>query len=455
MRGLSLACLVLFLGVVAAAPQEEGVTAEEATTRKLELEPFTTTVPSAADPTEAPTSAPEVSEPSTPAPVVILKQINEINEDGTYTVGYEAADGTFKLETKDEEGNVKGKYGYLDEFGDLKIVEYSANNSTGFTNDAGSAAGSGSPTQTAAFELERERHEAVLKFQADVVAKQQEEAARRAAAVRRQQFANQPNQRRNQRPVFNAANFNPNQDLAQQFDTRGFNQQFEQQQQFAPQQQQQQQQFNTNFQNFQPQQFVEQRRQQFAQTQQQFAQQPQQFAQQPQQQFAPQQPRQQQFFEQPRNQFAPQQARAPAPTPAPLIPVAQLTEEDIRLHGFSRDEDQDGQIDPLPAHLAHLEAAPAPPPQRFAPQQPQFAPQQQFAPRQQFAPQQPQFRQPAPVAPRPAGRPQQAAPQLSQQQLNQFFAQAQQQQQQFAPQQQQQFAPQQRFAPQQQQQFQF
>merc|ERR1739840_66907 len=203
-----------------------------------------------------------------------------------------------------------------------------------------------------------ERHEAVLKFQADVVAKQQEEAARRAAAVRRQQFANQPNQRRNQRPVFNAANFNPNQDLAQQFDTRGFNQQFEQQQQqqFAPQQQQQfapqqqqQQQFNTNFQNFQPQQFVEQRRQQFAQTQ---------------QQFAPQQPRQQQFFEQPRNQFAPQQARAPAPTPAPLIPVAQLTEEDIRLHGFSRDEDQDGQIDPLPAHLAHLEAAPAPPPQR-------------------------------------------------------------------------------------------
>merc|ERR1719266_3283391 len=395
MRGLSLACLVLFLGVVAAAPQEEGVTAEEATTRKLELEPFTTTVPSAADPTEAPTSAPEVSEPSTPAPVVILKQINEINEDGTYTVGYEAADGTFKLETKDEEGNVKGKYGYLDEFGDLKIVEYSANNSTGFTNDAGSAAGSGSPIQTAAFELERERHEAVLKFQADVVAKQQEEAARRAAAVRRQQFANQPNQRRNQRPVFNAANFNPNQDLAQQFDTRGFNQQFEQQQ-FAPQQQQQ---------------------------------------------FAPQQPRQQQFFEQPRNQFAPQQARAPAPTPAPLIPVAQLTEEDIRLHGFSRDEDQDGQIDPLPAHLAHLEAAPAPPPQRFAPQQPQFAPQQQFAPHQ------PQFRQPAPVAPRPAGRPQQAAPQLSQQQLNQFFAQAQQQQQQFAPQQ--------RFAPQQQQQFQF
>lgn len=42
-------------------------------------------------------------------PVVIIKQINEINEDGSYTVGYEASDGSFKLETKDAEGNVEGK----------------------------------------------------------------------------------------------------------------------------------------------------------------------------------------------------------------------------------------------------------------------------------------------------------------------------------------------------------
>merc|ERR1719266_2676400 len=214
MRGLSLACLVLFLGVVAAAPQEEGVTAVEATTRKLELEPFTTTVPSAADPTEAPTSAPEVSEPSTPAPVVILKQINEINEDGTYTVGYEAADGTFKLETKDEEGNVKGKYGYLDEFGDLIIVEYSSNNSTGFVTDTGpgavpALAGGAAPVpvQTPEFELEKERHAAVLRLQAAVVEKQQQEAARREQIIRQREFANTPGAR--QRPVFNAANFNP------------------------------------------------------------------------------------------------------------------------------------------------------------------------------------------------------------------------------------------------------
>ena len=45
---------------------------------------------------------------STAAPVEIVKQVNEINEDGSYTVGYEASDGTFKLETRDTHGNVEG-----------------------------------------------------------------------------------------------------------------------------------------------------------------------------------------------------------------------------------------------------------------------------------------------------------------------------------------------------------
>ena len=49
--------------------------------------------------------------PTTAAPVVIVKQVNEIHEDGSYTVGFEAADGTFKMETRDAEGNVVGKLG--------------------------------------------------------------------------------------------------------------------------------------------------------------------------------------------------------------------------------------------------------------------------------------------------------------------------------------------------------
>lgn len=62
-----------------------------------------------------------------PTPVPILKQINRHNEDGSYTYGYEGADGSFKIETKLATGEVKGKYGYVDESGKVRIVEYGAN----------------------------------------------------------------------------------------------------------------------------------------------------------------------------------------------------------------------------------------------------------------------------------------------------------------------------------------
>ena len=41
-----------------------------------------------------------------------------------------------------------------------------------------------------------------------------------------------------------------------------------------------------------------------------------------------------------------QQPRAPPPEAG-----VQADREDIALHGFSRDKDQDGRIDPLSAHL--------------------------------------------------------------------------------------------------------
>lgn len=49
------------------------------------------------------------------------------NEDGSYTYGYEGADGSFKIETKLATGEVKGKYGYVDENGKVRVVEYGAN----------------------------------------------------------------------------------------------------------------------------------------------------------------------------------------------------------------------------------------------------------------------------------------------------------------------------------------
>ncbi|EEZ98600.2 cuticular protein precursor [Tribolium castaneum] len=61
-----------------------------------------------------------------PTPVPILKQINRHNEDGSYTYGYEGADGSFKIETKLPTGEVKGKYGYVDDTGKVRVVEYGA-----------------------------------------------------------------------------------------------------------------------------------------------------------------------------------------------------------------------------------------------------------------------------------------------------------------------------------------
>lgn len=49
------------------------------------------------------------------------------NEDGSYTYGYEGSDGSFKIETKTRTGEVTGKYGYVDDLGKLRVVEYGAN----------------------------------------------------------------------------------------------------------------------------------------------------------------------------------------------------------------------------------------------------------------------------------------------------------------------------------------
>ncbi|KAK3929245.1 Endocuticle structural glycoprotein SgAbd-9 [Frankliniella fusca] len=62
-----------------------------------------------------------------PTPVPILKQINRHNDDGSYTYGFEGADGSFKIETKLVTGEVMGKYGYVDDSGKVRVVEYGAN----------------------------------------------------------------------------------------------------------------------------------------------------------------------------------------------------------------------------------------------------------------------------------------------------------------------------------------
>ena len=78
------------------------------------------------------TAAPDNPAPSRPTRsitnvnVPIIRQIHHANPDGSYTFGFQAADGSFRQETRDVKGEVSGKYGFLEHGGRLKTVEYSA-----------------------------------------------------------------------------------------------------------------------------------------------------------------------------------------------------------------------------------------------------------------------------------------------------------------------------------------
>ncbi|XP_046603098.1 proteoglycan 4-like isoform X1 [Neodiprion virginianus] len=74
----------------------------------------------------------QTSETSNDQQVAILKQIRKVNEDGSYTFGYEAGDGSFKVESRDVLGNIKGTFGFVDAEGEIKRVSYSSSNGTGF-----------------------------------------------------------------------------------------------------------------------------------------------------------------------------------------------------------------------------------------------------------------------------------------------------------------------------------
>merc|ERR1711976_874323 len=72
--------------------------------------------------------------PATPSttPVPILRYVDNQNIDGSYTYGYEAADGTSKFETRYVDGRVPGKYGYIDPEGNLREASYGAEAGRGF-----------------------------------------------------------------------------------------------------------------------------------------------------------------------------------------------------------------------------------------------------------------------------------------------------------------------------------
>merc|ERR1712212_601540 len=68
----------------------------------------------------------------TSTPVPILRYIDSQNADGSYTYGFEGADGTYKIETRLADGQVRGKYGYYDPEGGLREASYGATKEGGF-----------------------------------------------------------------------------------------------------------------------------------------------------------------------------------------------------------------------------------------------------------------------------------------------------------------------------------
>lgn len=220
---------------------------------------------------------------------VIIENFNDVNEDGSYTFGYKASDGTFKKETRDLEGNVKGMYGYLDDNGEVQVVEYASNNSTGFKILSGNQA----PVAPEVPALPQ-----------PVAPQPQSQQPRRPQPqqiqLSQQQLAAFEAQQQPQLSQEQLLRLQAQQQLAQQ--------QPRQQQQFAPQQQQQQLSQEQILQLQQQQQFQQQQPRKQQLTQEQILQlqaqqrQQQQFQQQPQQQLTQEQIRQLQAQQQFRQQ---------------------------------------------------------------------------------------------------------------------------------------------------------
>lgn len=75
------------------------------------------------------TIAPRTKETGTKEPPVqTIRNYSKVNDDGSFTFGYEAADGSFKEETRGTDCVVRGKYGYVDPDGNKREFTYVSGN---------------------------------------------------------------------------------------------------------------------------------------------------------------------------------------------------------------------------------------------------------------------------------------------------------------------------------------
>ncbi|XP_058127607.1 uncharacterized protein LOC131291274, partial [Anopheles ziemanni] len=71
-------------------------------------------------------------------PVQTIRNYSKVNDDGSFTFGYEAADGSFKEETRGTDCVVRGKYGYVDPDGNKREFTYVSGNPCDPNNPDGS-----------------------------------------------------------------------------------------------------------------------------------------------------------------------------------------------------------------------------------------------------------------------------------------------------------------------------
>lgn len=75
------------------------------------------------------TTVPRSKEPANKEPPVqTIRNYSKVNDDGSFTFGYEAADGSFKEETRGTDCVVRGKYGYIDPDGNKREFTYVSGN---------------------------------------------------------------------------------------------------------------------------------------------------------------------------------------------------------------------------------------------------------------------------------------------------------------------------------------
>ncbi|XP_035919467.1 RNA polymerase II degradation factor 1-like [Anopheles stephensi] len=90
------------------------------------------------------TAAPVAARQKAPAsesrapPVQTIRNYSKVNDDGSFTFGYEAADGSFKEETRGTDCVVRGKYGYIDPDGNKREFTYVSGNPCDPNNPDGS-----------------------------------------------------------------------------------------------------------------------------------------------------------------------------------------------------------------------------------------------------------------------------------------------------------------------------